>query len=164
MKKEEIRKEFFKLKLKGHTYQQCRKILKAKYSYEVTIRTLRRWNSRLNKGEWDLRDTSRRPKTIHYKITSDTENKIIDLKRKTGWGEKKIANFVDLGHTSINKVLNKHNLCESPKNRKKRIKYIRFQREHPNSMWQLDASDQKIKDKWCLSLIDDCSRYSINRS
>jgi hypothetical protein len=30
MKKELIRKEFFKLKLKGHSYNQCRIILKAK--------------------------------------------------------------------------------------------------------------------------------------
>ena len=42
MKKEEIRKEFFKLKSKGHSYNQCGIILKAKYDYEVNIRTLRR--------------------------------------------------------------------------------------------------------------------------
>ena len=41
MKKEEIRKEFFKLKIKGHSYNQCRKILFIKYNFEVTNRTLK---------------------------------------------------------------------------------------------------------------------------
>ncbi len=50
MKKEEIRKEYFKLRTKGHTNNQCRIILKAKYNYEVNIRTLRRWTNKLNQG------------------------------------------------------------------------------------------------------------------
>jgi transposase InsO family protein len=40
-------------------------------------------------------------------------------------------------------------------------KYKRWQREHSNSLWQIDHSDQKVKDKWLLSVIDDCSRYSL---
>jgi len=62
MKKEEIRKEYFKLRTKGHTNNQCRIILKAKYNYEVNIRTLRRWTNKLNQGNWDLKDKSKRPK------------------------------------------------------------------------------------------------------
>ena len=58
MKKEEIRKEFFKLRIKHHSYRQCRKILRAKYEYEITIRTLKRWTKRLNEGNWDLKDSS----------------------------------------------------------------------------------------------------------
>jgi len=49
MKKEEIRKEFFKLRIKGHSYAQCKKILQAQFSYEITARTLQRWTERLNK-------------------------------------------------------------------------------------------------------------------
>ena len=47
------------------------------------------------------------------------------------------------------------------KRKKKRIKYIRWQRKHPNSLWQMDVSDQKIKDKYCFAVIDDCSRYCL---
>jgi len=161
MNKEEIRKEFFKLKNKGHSYSQCKRILKCKYGYEVTSRTLKRWIKRLDKGNWDLRDTSRRPKTIYAKITPKLEKEVVYLREKTGWGEDKLADFVDLGHTTINKILNKHNLCSETKLKNKRIKYIRWQREHPNSLWQVDHSDQKIEGKWCLSVIDDCSRYSL---
>lgn len=158
MEKEEIRKEFFKLRIKHHSYSQCRKILLAQFGYKTTMRTLQRWNERLNKCEWDLRDYSRRPKTIHHKITSDIENRIIGLRKRTGFGEYKLLKYAPLGHTSIYKILNKHNLTNPNVNRKKRIKYIRWQREHPNSLWQMDTSDQKIKDKYCFAIIDDCSR------
>ena len=162
MKKEEVRKEYFKLRIKGHTNNQCRKILLAQFGYETTIRTLRRWTSKLNKTEWDLKDSSRKPKNIQYKITPEIETKIISLRKKTGFGENKLIKyFPNLSHKSINKVLNKYNLTKSTKRRGKRIKYIRWQREHPNSLWQMDISDQKIVGKYLFAVIDDCSRYCL---
>jgi len=161
MKKEDIRKEFFKLRIKGHSYSQCAKILKAQFSYETTSRTLQRWSERLDKTEWDLCDKSKRPKTIHYKIDSEIEKKIILLRNKTGFGEKKLLNYVGIGHSSIYKILRKNHLTKSNPNRKKHIKYIRWQRKHPNSLWQMDLSDQKIEGKYCFAVIDDCSRYCL---
>ncbi|MBM3233951.1 transposase family protein [Candidatus Pacearchaeota archaeon] len=161
MKKEEIRKEFFKLRMKGHSYKQCIKILKAMFEFNTTKRTLQRWNKKLNFEEWDLRDKSTKPKTIHYKLTPELENKIINLRNKTGFGEDKLINYFDVGHTTINKILNKNNLIEPNPNRKKRLKYIRWQRQHPNSLWQMDISDQKIDDNYLFAVIDDCSRYCL---
>lgn len=162
MKKEEIRKEFFKLKNKGHTNNQARKIILAQFNYEVTVRTLRRWTNRFNLNNWDFMDKSRRPKTIHYKISLETENKIISIKKKTGWGAEKIEDAIGVGHTTINKILNRHNLTKPNENRRKRIKYIRWQREHPNSLWQIDHTDEQEKGYcYTLSIIDDCSRYSL---
>jgi putative transposase len=162
MNKEEIRREFFKLRIHGHSYSQCRKILLAQFSYETTTRTLQRWNERLNKTEWDLTDNSKRPKTIHYKITSKIEERVISIRNKTGFGEDKLINyFPNLSHKSINKILNKFGLTNPNPNRKKRIKYIRWQRKHPNSLWQMDTSDQKIEGKYCFAVIDDCSRYCL---
>ncbi len=161
MKKEEIRKEFFKLRIKHHSYNQCKRILKARFDFEVTKRTLQRWTKRLKTDEWNLKDKSSRPKNIKVKITKEDELKIIEIKKKTGWGERKIESFVNLSHTSINKILNKHKLTNPNPRRKKRLKYIRWQRKHPNSLWQMDVSDQKIKDKYCFAVIDDCSRYCV---
>ncbi len=160
MKKEEIRKEFFKLKIKGHTNNQCRKILLAQFSYEVSVRTLRRWTNNLDKNNWDLCDKSKRPKTIYTKLTPELEEKVIEIRKQTGWGENKISDFIpNVSHKIVNKILNKYNMtCPNP-NRRKRIKYIRWQREHPNSLWQMDTSDQKIDGKYCFAVIDDCSRY-----
>jgi hypothetical protein len=161
MKKEQIRKEYFKLRIKGHTNNQCRKILFAKFNFEVNIRTLRRWTNKINNSEWNLTDKSKRPKTIHKKVTDELEQKIIRIKKQTGWGAEKIETLVDLSHTSINKILNKNKLVDSSKRKKKRIKYVRWQRKHPNSLWQIDHSDQKIDDKYVISVIDDCSRKSL---
>lgn len=161
MKKEEIRKEFFKLKVKGHSYTQCRKLLKAQFSYEITVRTLQRWIRKLDSGEWNLRDKSTKPKLIHYKITPEIEKRVIELRKKTGFGENKLIEYVSLGHTSINKVLNKYKITKPSENRRKRIKYIRWQREHSNSLWQMDISDQKVAGMYLFAAIDDCSRYCI---
>tara|TARA_B100000315_G_C14486911_1_gene545615 strand:- start:23 stop:859 length:837 start_codon:yes stop_codon:yes gene_type:complete len=161
MKKEEVRKEFFKLRVRRHSYNQCRKILNAKFEYKVTIRTLQRWSRKLEKGDWDLTDRSTRPKTIYGKITFEIESKVLRLRKELGWGENRIADYVDVGHWAVNKILNKHKLCNPNPHRKKRIKYIRWQRKHPNSLWQMDVSDQKIKDKYCFAVIDDCSRYCV---
>jgi len=162
MEKALIRREFFKLKLKGHSYNQCRKILFVKHNFETTNRTLKRWMRRLDLSDnWDLKDFSRKPKTIHRKITKELEEKVIFIRNKTGFGAEKIENFVNISHTSINKILKKNKLTGPTKRRKKRIKYIRFQRKHPNSLWQIDHSQQKIKDKWVISVVDDCSRKSL---
>lgn len=162
MKKEEVRKEFFKLRVRHHSYNQCRKILKAQSGYEVTIRTLQRWSRRLEKGDWDLTDNSTRPNAVHRKITSDVESEVIRIREETGWGEHKIADYVSqISHASIYRILNKHKLCNPNPRRKKRIKYIRWQRKHPNSLWQMDISDQKVKNKYCFGIIDDCSRNCV---
>jgi len=162
MKKEEIRKIFFNLKSKGHSYNQCRKILKVKHNYEIHNRTLQRWMHKLDyDDEWNLKDKSKRPNKIYKIITPEIEKEVIKIRNKTGWGGEKIENFVDVGHTSINKILRKHKLTNPPKRKKKRNKYVRWQRDHPNSLWQIDHSDQKIDDKWVVSVIDDHSRKSL---
>jgi len=89
MKKEEIRKEFFKLRIKEHSYNQCRKILLTKHNYEVHNRILQRWGERLRKTEWNLQNSSRKPKTIHKKLTPEIETKIINIRNKTDGGKKK---------------------------------------------------------------------------
>ena len=161
MKKEEIRKEFFKLHNQSHSLNQCRKIILAQFGFEVSKRTLQRWNKLLLENGWDLKDKSTRPKTIHAKINSEIENKVVMIRNKTGWGEHKIGDFVNISHSSIYKILRKNKLTKPSLKKKKRIKYIRWQRKHPNSLWQMDTSDQKIEGKYCFAIIDDCSRYCL---
>lgn len=89
MKKEEIRKEYFKLRIKGHTNNQCRIILKAKFNFEVNIRTLRRWTKKHKETKWDFKDKSKRPKVIYHKINPKIEDKVIGIRNKTGWEIKR---------------------------------------------------------------------------
>ena len=165
MKKEDVRKEFFKLKIKGLSYLKCKYIIKAKYDYKVTIRTLKRWIKRLDETNWNLKDTSRRPHTLHYKITPEIEQEVLQLRRHTGWGQEKLfPNLKHLGisEMSIKRIIKKEGLCRKVKTKGKRIKWIRWQRKHPNSLWQIDHTDeQELFNCYTLSVLDDCSRYSL---
>jgi len=165
MKKEEIRKEFFKLKNKGFSYSQCRRILKAKFEYGVAIRTLKRWVKRLDNEDWNLCDKSRRPYNIHTKINQSVEQEVLSLRNKTGWGCEKLHAYLPhlvISRISINRILQKHNLCRETKNKGKQKKWIRWQRKHPNSLWQIDHTDEMDKESgYTLSVLDDCSRYSL---
>ncbi|MBU1111597.1 MAG: DDE-type integrase/transposase/recombinase, partial [Nanoarchaeota archaeon] len=165
MKKYEIRKVFFKLKNRGHSYVKCRTILKAKYEYDITVRTLKRWIKRLDSEEWNLLDNSRRPHTIHRKVTPKIEQEVLSLRDKTRWGCDKIAiqlTHLNISRVSINRILCKHNLCRETTNKGKQKKWVRWQRHHPNSLWQIDHTDeQELFDCYTLSVLDDCSRYSL---
>lgn len=80
MKKEEIRKEFFKLKLVGHSFSQCKNILKATTGFDFSTRTLKRWSARLDRSNWELKDISTRPHTIHFKVDNTLKSQLIDLR------------------------------------------------------------------------------------
>jgi len=165
MNKLELRKEFFKLKNKGFSYAKCKTILKARYNYDVNIRTLKRWIKLLYSGNWDLQDKSTRPITIHYKINPAIEKEVISLREKTGWGQEKLyphLSYLGISEMSIKRIIKKHNLCRETKTKGKRIKWIRWQRHHPNSLWQIDHTDEQDKfNCYTLSILDDCSRYSL---
>ena len=104
-------------------------------------------------------DKSKRPRTIHYKIDNQIEERVISIRRKTGWGANKINQFIkEISESSIKRILGKNKLVKPNLNRKKRIKYVRWQRKHPNSLWQMDTSDQKVQGKHLFAVIDDCSR------
>lgn len=165
MKKEEIRKEFFKLKNKGFSYAKCRIILSGLFSFQVSIRTLKRWVHKLDNTEWDLRDGSRRPKQIYHKITPEIVEEVRLIRKRTGYGQDKIKqNYPELNISamSIKRILKENGLTKNVKHSNKRIRWVRWQREHPNSLWQIDHTDeQELFDSYTLSILDDCSRYSI---
>jgi transposase InsO family protein len=164
MKKEIIRKEFLKLRIKQYSYLKCKTQLKELYRYEVNIRTLKRWQKRFSKDDsWNLIDNSRKPNKIYCKITEQAKEEIINLRKKTGWGSKRlgrILNHLDLSHFTINQILRAEGLTRKEGNRGTRARYIRFQRKHANSLWHVDDSEFAEKGK-IIAVIDDCSRYCL---
>ena len=165
MKKDFIRREFFKLKHKGFSYAKCKNILLAQHGYKVNIRTLKRWVKRLDKGDWHLMDSSTRPKTIHTKITPAVEQEVVCLRKQTGWGEDKLYPYLthlSISKRSIKRIIHKHNLCRETKIKGKRVKWVRWQRPRPNDLWQIDHTDEMDEHKcYTLSIVDDATRYSI---
>ncbi len=165
MDKGEIRREFLKLKQKGFSYAKCKVLLAGQYGYLVSTRTLQRWQQRLNKEDWNLLDDSRRPQTVHTRVTPLLVQQIRSLREATGWGPRKIHAIIPacpVSPSTIKRILRKEQLSKPVKMKGKRIRWVRWQREHPNSLWQIDHSDeQDAAGHWVLSVVDDCSRYSI---
>jgi len=165
MKKEEVRKEFFKLKNGGFSYAKCRSILSSLFDYQVSIRTLKRWMHRLDYADWDLRDISRRPRRIYYKITPEIIARVCSIRKRTGYGQDKIKQSypeLNVSSMSIKRILKENGLARQVKHSNRRIKWVRWQRKHPNSLWQIDHTDEQDKfNCYTLSVLDDCSRYSI---
>lgn len=165
MKKEEFRREFFKLREKDISISKCRVLLASQFGWQGCERTLERWSARLNEGDWDLQDASRRPIMIHRKITPALIEQVCAIRRKTGWSHEKIKQrypSLPASAMTIKRIIKQEGLARAVKLRGKRVKWVRWQREHPNSLWQVDHSDDQDKDgKWTLSVIDDNSRYSL---
>src|SRR3989338_2727630 len=163
MKKEIIRREFLKLRIKQYSYSKRKTQLKELYEFNVSIRTLKRWQKRFSKDDsWNLIDESRKPKVIHYKVSEQTKEEIIHLRNKTGWGAKRLKKILKnkLAHSTINEVLKQKGLTRKEGNRGRRARHIRFERKHANSLWHIDDSEFGDKGK-IIAVIDDCSRYCL---
>jgi transposase InsO family protein len=98
-------------------------------------------------------------------VTCDTERDILSLRDKTGWGSKKLLDHLknlDLSPRCVDGILSKHSRIRPSKAKGKRVKWVRWQRKHPNSLWQIDHTDEQEKsDSYTLSALDDATRYSL---
>lgn len=164
MEKVFLRREFLKLKNKGFSYADCKRILRAQFEFQVSIKTLKRWFRRFMIGNWDFCDASRRPHTIHRKITLAVEEEVLRLRKQTGWGSEKLRqelSHLNISESSIDKILSAHALSRISKNAGRRARWIRWQRNHKNSLWQIDHTDEQEKGYYTISILDDATRYSL---
>ncbi len=162
---EELRKEFVIASKSSSNFSSlCRE-------FGITRKTGYKWVERYYNGK-GLSDENRRPKTTANKTPVEVENKILALRNDNpGWGAKTIKQVLEnQGHDNIpcaktvNNILNRYG-CISSDESDKRQKYIRYQKEHCNDMWQVDfKGDFLMSDGnrcFPLDIIDDCSRYLI---
>lgn len=165
MKKHTLRKEFFKLRAKGYSFAKCQIKLVEEFEAYFCLKTLKNWSKKLNKGNWNLKDTSTKPKTIHYKFKYQDKEEVISLRRKTGYSSKQIRirlarQGIIMSESYIKQLIKGEGLSRGNKMEGIRLKWVRFERENPNSMWQLDGT-QDDKGNWILPIEDDCSRYCL---
>ena len=81
MKKEIVRREFLKWKIKGLSYSDCQRRIKEEFEDYFSIKALKNWWKRFNKTTWDLKDKSTKPKTIHYKFSKAEKNEAIKIRK-----------------------------------------------------------------------------------
>lgn len=140
-------------------------------SLNISRKTAYKWLSRYDPSDLtQLLDQSKAPKICPHKISKQAEEAIISAHEKHPyWGARKLRNYLlqtletAPSSSTIDRVL-KRNHCEVIKNNKSQPSKIRFERERPNELWQMDFKGHFMtKHHRCypLSILDDYSRYSI---
>ncbi len=112
-------------------------------------------------------ERSRRPHHSPSRTSQSHEKHIVALRQKFGWGAKKIRVLLlreglDLKVSTINRILKRKNLIHRYDSHRPAVK--RFEREHPNQLWQMDFKGDYPSDRgkcYPLSLLDDHSRYAV---
>ena len=69
---------------------------------------------------------------------------------------------VDISHRRIHRVLREEGLALNEPRKQRRRKWIRYEREHSNSLWHTDwhkIKDERWKDQWLVCYEDDASRF-----
>jgi transposase InsO family protein len=165
MKKEIVRRETIKEKIKGKSYKEIIEFLKQRFEVTVTKRTLINWMNRFNKTEWDLRDISQKPHKIHYKFTNKEKEIVANIRKQEGFSSQKLRvnlrnKDIFMSESTIKRIVKGHGLSNGNKMEGIKLKWVRFERENPNSMWQIDGTE--LSDAKQLVIVeDDCSRYCL---
>jgi transposase InsO family protein len=143
-------------------------------SFKISRKTAYKWLSRYREGGLlCLSNQSKEPHTQPNKLDKDLEEHIVKLHHEHPyWGPRKLRDYlhhvksmVDVpSHTTCARVLKRHG-CEVIKSNKSKPARIRFSREEPNDLWQMDFKGSFMTgNKRCypLTILDDCSRFSIS--
>jgi transposase InsO family protein len=139
-------------------------------AYGISRPTGYLWLRRIQEYRWILEaiaDKSRRPKGSPNQTPEWLEEKVVDWRRRTGWGGKKIRekllqSGIELKVITINRILKRRGLITE-----RELGYAapnRFERSQPNELLQMDfKGDYGLRDGRCypLTILDDHSRYVI---
>jgi transposase InsO family protein len=123
------------------------------------------------KGEEGLVDRSRRPVNSPGKVCESVEEAVLKIRgQHPVWGGRKIRRRLqNLGYndvpaaSTITQILRRHGLIDELESQKS-IAFQRFERKHPNDLWQMDFKGHvACPEGRChpLTVLDDHSRYSV---
>ena len=134
---------------------------------KVPKTTVHRW-IRWNREGRQLSDLSKKPKNPCKKhIEQSLLEEILSLRVEFEWGPDKISGYllkkgIDVPQSTIYRLLKKSNLNHPLEKPRKRLQYIRWERENPNDLWQCDWKYVKELNKWLVAFIDDHSRFIVS--
>jgi len=137
--------------------------------FGISRKTLYKWLAVATSGA-ELCDRSRRPHTSPCRTHKDVEAAVLEWRDKhPTWGGRKIARKLLGGPASVSastvtEVLRRHDRLDGPGAGEKRA-YKRFEREHPNELWQMDFKGHfpMLCGDRChpFDIVDDRTRYCI---
>ena len=112
-------------------------------------------------------ERSRRPLRSPTRTSAGLESRIVALRQLyPDWGARKLCVLLDrqgieIPSSTVHRVLLRHGLVRDQDRHRPALR--RFEREHPNELWQMDFKGPKNWPRSCtaLSVIDDHSRYLL---
>ena len=112
-------------------------------------------------------ELSRRPHHVPSRTSPELEERVISLRRRYGWGAKKLRELLleeglDMKVVTINRILKRNDLISREDSHRPAVKH--FERRSPNELWQMDFKGDYAADRgrcYPLSLLDDHSRFAI---
>jgi len=125
-------------------------------------RTFYNWWDRYQQHGLDgLAPQSKRPQTIH-RTPAQMADEIKAVRLKTAWCPHKIAGYLrtqgrPVGHMTVYRILRTSGLNQPLTKPRIKRTYRRWQRIHPNSLWQCDL--KLVGARWLIAILDDHSRY-----
>lgn len=126
------------------------------------------WLARFREqGLAGIAERSRRPHHSPERTSPELEAQVLQLRRQyPDWGARKLAVLLAregkrLPISTIHRILDRHDLIAERDRHRPAVK--RFQREHPNELWQMDFKGPRgwPQPVGPLSIVDDHSRYVV---
>ena len=132
-------------------------------SAQIPRRTFYNWWNRYRlDGLEGLKPKPRAPHTVH-RTPPEIVGKILRLRQEKGWCPILIEGYlsrvesIEIGHTTIHRLLKQAGLNNPLQKPRQRRSYRRWQRRHPNSLWQCDL--KAVDAEWLITNLDDHSRF-----
>ena len=154
----QLRVFYFENKWKHKEVQQY---LADHFRVFVCLRTLKYWKKCFVNPSWQCPITPK-PPIPQVKTSQENILRICKLRKKTGWGALSLKHIfkLELSESTYKRIIKNNGLSRGSKIENKRIHWVKWQRQHPDSLWQLDAH-QDEGGNWLLPVIDDCSRFCL---
>jgi len=119
------------------------------------------WNRYQHCGLEGLKTRSRAPHNVH-RIDPNIIDKVTQLRRTKSWGPQLIAGYlrsqgVEVGSMTVYRILCREGLNHPLTKPRQQRTYRRWQRRHPNSLWQCDL--KIVEARWLITILDDHSRF-----
>src|SRR5574338_25870 len=139
--------------------------------YNISRPTGYKWLQRYQEeGVLGLNDRSKRPSHMPLRTKGTLTDLILAYREKyPAWGARKLKQvLINEGFSNLpseitfNRILKRNDKIDLDKVEKH--KWIRFERKNPNELWQMDFKWYvALKEGKCypLTILDDCSRYSL---
>jgi len=140
--------------------------------FNISRPTGYKWVKRFRQaGDAALEDRSTRPRSSPNKIDPLTEARVVELRKKhPRRGARTIGRMLQnadpqfmLAPSTINGIFRRNGLI-SPQESIQHQAFQRFEKQHPNELWQMDYKGHFALDRGrChpLTVIDDHSRYAV---